>query len=112
MLGNHGIHELIENAGVNGWYPGGFGDLPLTKPDARFRAVTDYQSSGVSNYNGLVLTYKHQFTSGIVNVNYAYSKAMDESEGLDPFNFNTNTSIRTQRIPSIYGGITVPQIGA
>ena len=97
--GNHGINELIQNAGVNGFVPGGFADLPLTKPDARFRAVNVFQSSGVSNYNGLVLTYKHQFTSGIVNFNYAYSKAMDESEGLDPFNFNTNTSIRFQEDP-------------
>jgi hypothetical protein len=97
--GNHGINELIQNAGVNGFFPGGFADLPLSKPDARFRAVNVYQSSGVSNYNGLVLTYKHQFTSGIVNFNYAYSKAMDESEGLDPFNFNTNTSIRFQEDP-------------
>jgi hypothetical protein len=97
--GNHGINELIQNAGVNAFVPGGFGDLPGTKPDARFRTVTLFQSSGVSNYNGLVLTYKHQFTSGIVNVNYSYSKAMDESEGLDPFNLNTNTSIRFQEDP-------------
>ena len=97
--GNHGINELIQNAGVNGFVPAGFGDLPTSKPDARFRAVTLFQSSGVSNYNGLVLTYKHQFTNGIVNFNYAYSKAMDESEGLDPFNFNTNTSIRFQEDP-------------
>ena len=97
--GNHGINELIQNAGVNAFFPGGFGDLPTSKPDARFRTVTLFQSSGVSNYNGLVLTYKHQFTSGIVNVNYSYSKAMDESEGLDPFNFNTNTSIRFQEDP-------------
>jgi hypothetical protein len=97
--GNHGINELIQNAGVNAFVPGGFGDLPSSKPDARFRTVTDFQSDGVSNYNGLVLTYKHQFTSGIVNVNYSYSKAMDESEGLDPFNFNTNTSIRFQEDP-------------
>jgi Carboxypeptidase regulatory-like domain len=106
--GNHGINELIQNAGVNGFFnpanlgltsPASFGDLPTSKPDARFRTVTLFQSSGVSNYNGLVLTYKHQFTSGIVNFNYSYSKAMDESEGLDPFNLNTNTSIRFQEDP-------------
>jgi hypothetical protein len=105
--GNHGINELIQNAGVNAFVPPGFqtstslgfGDLPTSKPDARFRTVTVFQSSGGSNYNGLVLTYKHQFTSGIVNVNYSYSKALDESEGLDPFNFNTNTSIRFQEDP-------------
>jgi len=97
--GNHGINELIQNGGVNAFFPGGFGDLPLTKPDARFRAVNVFESDGVSNYNGLVLTYKHQFANGVVNVNYAYSKAMDESEGLDPFNFNTNTSIRFQEDP-------------
>ena len=34
-----------------------------------------------------------------MNFNYAYSKAMDESEGLDQFNFNTNTSIRFQEDP-------------
>ncbi|MGH7744397.1 MAG: carboxypeptidase regulatory-like domain-containing protein, partial [Candidatus Dormibacteria bacterium] len=97
--GNHGINLLMQNSGVNGFVPGGFSDLPSTKPDARFRAVTVFQSSGISNYNGLVLTYKHQFTGGIVNFNYAYSKALDEGEGLDPFNFNTNTSIRFQEDP-------------
>ena len=97
--GNHGIHELIQNAGVNAFVASGFGDLPTSKPDARFRAVNVLESSGVSNYNGLVVSYKRQFSSGIVNFNYAYSKAMDESEGLDPFNFNTNTSIRFQEDP-------------
>jgi len=104
--GNHGINELIENSGVNAFvpisaaFPNGFGGLPTTKPDARFRIVNLFQSKGVSNYNGVVLTFKHQFADGIVNFNYAYSKAMDESEGLDPFNFNTNTSIRFQQDPN------------
>jgi hypothetical protein len=93
---------------VNGFFPCtstppappvGFADLPCSKPDARFRAVNNFEDTGVSNYNGLVITYKHQFTNGIVNFNYAYSKAMDESEGLDPFNLSTNTSIRTQEDP-------------
>lgn len=97
--GNHGLHLLQQNAGVNGFVPGGFADLPGSKPDARFTAVNVLQSSGVSNYNGLIVTFKHQFSGGIVNFNYAWSKAMDESEGLDPFNFNTNTSIRTQEDP-------------
>ena len=63
--GNHGINELIQNAGVNGFVPGGFADLPLTKPDARFRAVNVFQSSGVSNYNGLVLTTSISSPAGL-----------------------------------------------
>jgi hypothetical protein len=97
--GNHGIHEMIENAGVNAYHTTPFADLPSSKPDARFRATTVFESSGSSNYNGLVVTYKHLFGKGSLNFNYAFSKAMDESEGLDPFNFDTNTSIRAQEDP-------------
>jgi hypothetical protein len=104
-VGNHGIHELIQNAGINAHVPvsalrpNGFGDLPTVAPDTRFRIVNDVQSNGVSNYNGLIVSFKRVFSGGIVNVNYAWSHANDESEGLDPFNLHTNSSILFQEDP-------------
>lgn len=98
-VGNHGIHLLQQNAGVNAFVPGGFADLPGTKPDARFTATTLFQSSGVSNYHGLIVSFKKRWESSLVTFNYAWSHAFDESEGLDPFNLSTNSSIRTQEDP-------------
>lgn len=98
-VGNHGIHLLQQNAGVNAFVPGGFADLPSSKPDARFTATNLLQSSGVSNYNGLIISVKKQWGGSLVNFNYAWSHAFDESEGLDPFNLATNTSIRFQEDP-------------
>ena len=99
-VGNHGIHELIRNAGVNCHRATFACTRPLGAPsDPRFNVAEVEESSGLSNYNGLIVTFKRQFSSGIVNFNYAYSKAMDMSEGLDPFNFNTNLSIEFQEDP-------------
>ncbi|MGB0033928.1 MAG: carboxypeptidase regulatory-like domain-containing protein [Candidatus Acidiferrales bacterium] len=99
-VGNHGIHEVIQNAGVNA-FSTTFAGLPgtTTAPDARFLSVNNIQSTGLSNYNGLIISFKRQWGGGIVNFNYAWSHAFDESEGLDPFNLNTNSSIRFQEDP-------------
>jgi hypothetical protein len=99
-VGNHGIHELLQNSGINA-HSTTFAGLPGTtaNPDTRFRIVNDVQSNGVSNYNGLIVSFKRVFSGGIVNINYAWSHAFDESEGLDPFNLHTNSSILFQEDP-------------
>ena len=97
-VGNHGIYEGVQNGGVNGFAPAalpGFGGLPAEAPDARFGAVTQIQSIGVSNYNGLVTSLRHSFDRGLAfQVNYTWSHALDEisNGGLVPFNNNTNVS--------------------
>ena len=86
-FGNHGIHELIQNTSANAY---GFGSLPqaeCTSPpvppcaDPRFSTVNSMTSVGVSNYHGMVTSFKHRFagrSQGLVQANYTYGRAFDE----------------------------------
>ena len=86
-FGNHGIHELIQNTSANAY---GFGSLPqaqCTSPpvspcaDPRFSTVNSMTSVGVSNYHGLVTSFKHRFAAhsqGLLEANYTYGRAFDE----------------------------------
>jgi hypothetical protein len=92
--GHHGIHGLVLNPNANAF---GFGSLPpglCTSPpvppcaDARFGGVTQINSNAVSNYSGMVASFRHRFTSwgqGLFQANYAYGHALDESSGLFTF---------------------------
>ena len=108
-VGNHGIFEAVQNNGVNAFWPtgpvlpngapnpnpGGFAGLPTAVPDQRFGTVNQIQSIAVSNYNGLVTSVRHQFSSGLAfQANYTWSHALDEvsNGGLLPFVLNTVVS--------------------
>jgi len=112
--GNHGIHIPVFFNSINacggGANCGGpaFDGLPANPITAQFGEVTDITSAGVSNYNGIVASYKHRFSgwagSGVFQFNYTYGRAMDEfSNGgffgftgqsvlnpENPLNFNSN----------------------
>lgn len=98
-VGNHGSKLFIRNAGLNAYCDlancGGFAGLPTSAPDPRFGRILQYQSSGISNYEGVTVTLSRRFSHGFLfNFNYSYSHATDDvSNGGDlPFVFNTNTS--------------------
>jgi hypothetical protein len=77
-VGNHGIHIFFLNNGINGFDPTGtFTDLPTAPPNPNFATVSFGQSIGVSNYNGLTTSFTHRYKSGLVQINYTYSHAMD-----------------------------------
>ena len=94
-VGNRGIHEAINNSGLNGFCSActaGFNVYPTVAPDPRFNLVTNYQSSGVSNYNGLVFSAKKTLSAHLsFNFNYAYSHSLDDvsNGGLEGFGGNT-----------------------
>jgi hypothetical protein len=74
---------------------GGFTGLPTSAPDPRFGRITEYQSSGTSNYNGITMSLKRRFSHGfLMNFNYSYGHALDEisNGGRLPFVANTNAS--------------------
>jgi hypothetical protein len=83
-VGNHGIFIPVFLSGINAYCPPsacprGFIDLPASAPDPRFSAVTEVHSAGVSNYNGLVVSFQHRFERGFqVQANYTWSHALDE----------------------------------
>src|SRR3984885_6232833 len=97
-FGHHGIHELFGDPDANAF---GFGSLPSATcaspavppcADPRFSEVTEYKTNALSNYNGMVISFKHQFvhwTQGVVQVNYTYGHAFDEVSNGGVFAFTS-----------------------
>ena len=87
-VGNRGYHEPIQNENVNA-YDGAFTGLPTAPPAGGLAFVNQIQSTGVSDYSGLVtsLTARtHYFTA---QLNYTYSHALDDvsNGGISPYSF-------------------------
>lgn len=82
-VGNHGIHIYTQNSGINGCNVGGFTSLPACNAfsgagvNPSFLTVDFAQSSGVSNYNGFTAAFTHRYGSGLFQINYSYSHALD-----------------------------------
>jgi len=83
-VGNHGIHIYTENDGINGCnVVASFTSLPACNPttgagvNPSFLNVNYAESIGVSNYNGLTTSFTHRYSSGLVQVNYTWSHALD-----------------------------------
>jgi hypothetical protein len=85
--GNHGIHEFVQNPSANafGWgpFPTTLCSSPPVPPcaDPRFSGVTEYATPGISNYNGVVVSFRQQFAgfgNSLFQANYTYGHALDE----------------------------------
>jgi hypothetical protein len=80
-VGNHGIDIPYSNAWGNAWdvcncYNGAVRSSPLVP---NYGTVNTYQSGAVSNYNGLTVTLKRQFSHGLAgHLNYTWSHNIDE----------------------------------
>lgn len=106
-VGTHGYDNLIQNANLNaanftgaqfaqvpagsfscaltGGASGCTTGVALSGTDARFGAVRELQSIGISNYNGLVATFTRRFTHGFQgSVNYTWSHALDDLTTTNP----------------------------
>jgi hypothetical protein len=105
--GNHSIHDLVDRNGVNGFCSPGVGQcatvpnfvgLPAAPFDPRFGTVSLLDTSGISNYEGVTLSFKHNINGGwgkgVLLTNYTYSHAFDDvSNGGNPNVFFSGTSI-------------------
>jgi hypothetical protein len=105
--GHHGIHEFLLNNSANAYcnpdgeiLPSGAANpclgfrssLPLAVPDPRFSKVVEDSTNAVSNYNGSVVSFKHQFTRwsrGVIQANYTYGHAFDEISNGGVFGFTS-----------------------
>jgi hypothetical protein len=115
-VGNHGSYLALLNPSLNAYCNsaavnydpssspscvstlgvGAFAGLPTTPPDERFSTVEEASSPGVSNYNGVTISFvRHMSKSLQFSANYTWSHALDDisNGGFLPFNFDTNTSI-------------------
>jgi hypothetical protein len=102
--GNHGIHLPFLNNGVNAFaFSPNFVGLPQpvigpsgepAGPAQQYGVAEVVQNSGISNYNGVVASYKHTFSgwagSGLVQFNYTYSHAFDNISNGGFLAFATN----------------------
>src|SRR5262249_22113024 len=81
--GNHGYDFFARNLNINGnynpsIYPNGFGGLPATAPDPRFRVVTQLTNDGYSNYHGFSAEFRHRFAQGFQGaLSYTWSHTLD-----------------------------------
>jgi hypothetical protein len=105
--GNHSIHDLVDRNGVNAFCTPGVGacatvpafvGLPGAPFDPRFGTVSLLDTSGISNYEGVTFSFKHNINGGwgkgVVLANYTYSHAFDDvSNGGDPNVFFSGTSV-------------------
>jgi len=111
-FGHHGIHELVGDPNTNAY---GFGSLPATPcssppvppcSDPRFAGVTQWSSRAISNYNGMVATYRHHFSgwgSGLVELNYTYGHALDEVSNNGLVSFAAGSSLSPQDPSNLHG---------
>ncbi|MGD1214850.1 MAG: carboxypeptidase regulatory-like domain-containing protein [Terriglobales bacterium] len=101
-VGNHGVDELINNASANAF---GFGTLPASAPDSLFHDVSVYTNAGISNYNGLVMSFRHQISSGwgrgVLEAHYTWSHSFDDvsGDGMNAFNLTTASSLLVPENP-------------
>ena len=68
--------------------------------DPRFSEVTEILTKTVSTYAGMVASFRHRFhrwTEGLLQANYTYGHALDESGGLYPF---TGASLSAPQDPN------------
>lgn len=78
-VGNHGSKIFFLNNGINGINSiGSFASLPATPPNPSFNTVLFAQNIGESNYDGVTTSFTHRYKSGVVQVNYTYSHALDD----------------------------------
>src|ERR1700723_3724326 len=107
--GNHSIHDLVDRSGVNGFCsPGAVGTACATVPaftglpaapfDPRFGTVSLLDTGGISNYEGVTFSFKHNINGGwgkgVFQANYTYSHAFDDvSNGGNPNVFFSATSV-------------------
>jgi hypothetical protein len=122
--GNYGYNGVIENPFQNAgnglfgdgfwtgshlgtWGPvGGFGGNKFqnTPPDPRFARVTAYTNNGHANYNGGMISFKHNGHGLSGQLSYTYSHALDMvSNGGEGEYFNSG-AITNQLTPNLGAG--------
>jgi hypothetical protein len=82
-VGNHGIQIPYANGFFNAYDPNGVypaGTLPGTIPNTNYGTVQQEQSGAISNYNGLTVTIRRNFSKWIsAHANYTWAHNLDES---------------------------------
>jgi hypothetical protein len=77
-VGNHGVHIPVNNEGLNA-FGAGFAPFPDTVPTPIFGTFQQYQSAGVSNYNGITSSISQRAVYGLsFQASYTWGHANDD----------------------------------
>jgi hypothetical protein len=86
--GMHGVHLPLADFGINAYCPpnvkgspcpNGFAGLPATAPDPALGTIEQYTNAGISNYNGLTVSFQRRLSAGLTfTVNYTWSHNLDD----------------------------------
>jgi len=81
-VGNHGIQVPYSNSYYNAYDPNGVypaGTLPGTIPNTNYGTVTQFQNGAISNYNGVTVSIRRNFSKWIsAHANYTWAHNLDE----------------------------------
>jgi hypothetical protein len=90
-VGNHGYHEPVQNENANAYDTNGFVGLPTARPAGGFSSMNEIDSTGASNYNGLIVALQHRSRILTLQANYTYSHTLDDvsNGGISPFSFGS-----------------------
>jgi hypothetical protein len=97
-VGNHGYREPINNGGLNAY---GFGSLPASPLDPNFGTVSEVDTQGYSNFNGLITQLQHRSRYATLQFNYTYSHSLDliSNGGLSGYNYGTASGLLNPQNP-------------
>jgi hypothetical protein len=104
-VGNSGYHEPVLNSNANA-YDATFIGLPTTAPNPNFGQVTVVQSAANSNYSGLIVSAINRSKYLTLQLNYAYSHALDDisNGGFNSFGGTTiGAPVNPATLASNYG---------
>jgi len=77
--GNHGYDLFVANPWSNAYNANGFGGLPTAPVDSRFNAVTQINTNGISNFNGLTVQFRRALAWGFSGqLGYTWSHSLDD----------------------------------
>lgn len=104
-VGNHGIRIPYSNSWLNAYDPYELynGLVPLNAAVPNYGEVTQIQSGAVSNYNGLTVSLRRNFSHWVsAHANYTWGHNLDElsNGGIFPYSTSTNAVQLAQNIPT------------
>lgn len=107
-VGNRGYDLFVFNPWVNayqGLWPSVIGlpwnGLPTAAPDTRVNNVNELTNNGISNYNGVTMSFTRRLTKGFIgSINYTYSHALDDVSNGGMLQFSIDDSYLYQFNPA------------
>lgn len=101
-VGNHGYHEPVSDDNIQA---SGLPGLPDATPNGAFGIVTEVSTGASSNYNGLIASVVDRRKWLSLQLNYAYSHALDEisNGGISAFGNNVAAPNNPYNLSQNYG---------